>query len=182
MSKFLFLVASSREPGQLGNTEWLARQAAGKLPTSVEQRWIYLAQLQLPPFTDLRHTTACYPLPEGDLRLLLDATLECSDLVLVQPLYWFSIPATTKLYLDHWTAWLRIPAVPFKEQMRGKRLHLVSTGGERAKAQPMIDSVRLCADFMAMNFVGVLWGKGGVPGAVEQDAEACQAAQRFFLA
>ena len=60
--------------------------------------------------------------------------------------------------------------------------HWWVSGGERAKAQPMIDSVRLCADFMAMDFVGVLWGKGGAPGAVEQDAEACQAAQRFFLA
>ncbi len=38
MSKFLFLVASSREPGQLGNTEWLARQAAGTLDQEDEQR------------------------------------------------------------------------------------------------------------------------------------------------
>ena len=29
---FLFLVASTREPGHLGNTEWLARQAAASLP------------------------------------------------------------------------------------------------------------------------------------------------------
>ena len=30
---FLFLIASSREPGHVGNTEWLVREAAASLPT-----------------------------------------------------------------------------------------------------------------------------------------------------
>jgi multimeric flavodoxin WrbA len=179
--RFLFLVASSREPGHEGNTEWLARQAAEALPRAVEQQWIGLAPLALPPFVDRRHTVGEYPMPEGDLRMLLDATLEASDIVFVAPIYWYSIPAPLKVYLDHWSAWLRVPGLEFKARMSRKTLRLVATSGDREKAQPMIDSVRLCAQFCAMTWGGALWGKGGPPQTVQSDARALDAARTFLL-
>ena len=39
--------------------------------------------------------------------MLLDATLAATDLVFVAPVYWYSLPAAAKLYLDYWSAWLR---------------------------------------------------------------------------
>lgn len=180
MSHFLFIVASTREPGHLGNTEWLARRAAAGLPAGTAQTWLHLAQLSMQPFTDLRHTAGTYPWPEGGLRTLLDATMACTDLVLVAPVYWYSFPSTLKTYLDHWSAWMRIEGLPFKAEMAQKRLHLVTTSGNRLKAQPMIDSTRLCADFLSMPMAGVLWGKGGPPEAVQSDAEAIAAAEGFF--
>lgn len=182
--QFLFLVASAREAGHEGNTEWLARQAAAELPSETPQIWVHLARMSLPPFTDLRHTAGQYPMPEGDMRLLLDATLAATDIVLVAPVYWYSIPAPLKIYLDHWSGWLRIPGVGFKEQMTRKTLRLITTSGDRAKAQPMMDSVRLCAAFFPMAWGGageaVLWGKGGAPGAVRTDTQAVDAARAFL--
>jgi NAD(P)H-dependent FMN reductase len=177
---YLFIVASTREPGHLGNTEWLARQAAASLPADTAQTWLHLAQMPMPAFTDVRHTAGTYPLPEGHLRTLLDATMACTDLVLVAPVYWYSFPSTLKTYLDHWSAWLRIEGLPFKAEMAMKRMHLVTTSGNRAKAQPMIDSAKLCAEFLAMPFAGVLWGKGGPPGVVQSDEEAVAAAAGFL--
>jgi NAD(P)H-dependent FMN reductase len=177
---FLFLVASTRESGHLGNTEWLARQAAAHLPAGAAQTWLHLSQLQLPPFVDVRHTVREYPAPQGDMKTLLDATMACTDLVLVAPVYWYSMPSTLKTYIDHWSAWMRIPGLPFKEAMAKKRLHLVCTGGNREKAQPMIDSIKLCAAFLSMNYAGELWGKGGPPDAVKADAQAALAAPTFF--
>ena len=182
--QFLFLVASTREAGHVGNTEWLARQAAAALPADTPQRWLHLARMNLVPFTDLRHTAGQYPMPDGDMKVLLDATLAATDIVLVAPVYWYSLPATAKLYLDHWSAWLRIPGVPFKDTMTTKTLRLITTSGDRAKAQPMMDSVRLCAAFFPMAWGGVkgpvLWGKGGPPGAVQADAQALAAAADFL--
>ncbi|WP_298933556.1 flavodoxin family protein [uncultured Ramlibacter sp.] len=177
---FLFLVTSTREPGHVGNTEWLARQAAASLPEGAQQTWLQLAAMALPPFTDQRHTAGQYPLPEGDMKTLLDATMAATDIVFVSPVYWYSIPAPLKTYLDHWSAWMRVPGLAFKEAMGQKRLWLVSTSGDRAKAQPMIDSVQLCAGFLAMQWSGVLWGKGGPPNAVAGDADALAAAAGFF--
>jgi len=51
-SHTLFLTTSTREPGHVGNTEWLARQAAAALPADATQTWLNLAQMDLPPFVD----------------------------------------------------------------------------------------------------------------------------------
>lgn len=177
---FLFLVTSNREPGHLGNTEWLARQAAAALPEGTRQTWHQLAQMHLPAFVDQRHTSGSYAPPAGDMKTLLDATMAATDIVFVAPVYWYSIPAPLKTYLDHWSGWMRTPGVAFKEAMAQKSLRLVTTSGDRAKAQPMIDSVRLCAQFLTMADGGVLWGKGGPPNAVQADAEAVARAATFL--
>jgi len=44
MKHYLFVVASTREPGHVGNTEWLARQAAAALPADARQTWVRLAE------------------------------------------------------------------------------------------------------------------------------------------
>ena len=90
--RILFLVSSARRGG---NSETLARRAAEALDGSVEQQWLSLPDLDLPPFEDLRHVGGeAYPMPTGSLRLALDATLSATDLVLVAPLYWYSLPAS----------------------------------------------------------------------------------------
>ena len=180
MSRFLFLNASTREVGQCGNSESLARQAASALPAATEQVWLRLADYSLPPFVDLRHTTGVYPAPTGEMKILLDETLAATDQVFVSPVYWFSVPALLKGYLDHWSGWMRVPDLAFKERMAGKRLWVISTSGNRERAQPMFDSYRLCAEFLGMQAMPPLWGKGGAPDAIEADGEAWAAAQGYF--
>ncbi|MFO1343617.1 MAG: NAD(P)H-dependent oxidoreductase [Burkholderiales bacterium] len=180
MPNNLFLVTSTREPDHPGNTEWLARQAAAALPSTTQQTWLHLGRMSLPPFVDLRHTVGTYPMPEGDLRTLLDATMACTDLVLVTPVYWYSFPSNLKTYLDQWSAWLRVPGLGFKDAMAQKRMHVITTSGDRAKAQLMFDSARLCAQFCGMAYGGELWGKGGPPDAVQSDAAAVGQAAQFF--
>lgn len=182
MKHYLFIVTSTREPGHTGNTEWLARQAAAALPPGTVQTWHQLARMHLPPFVDQRHTSGKYPPPEGDMKILLDATLAATDIVFVAPVYWYSIPSPLKTYIDHWSAWMRVPGLPFKEEMAKKVLRLVTTSGDRAKAQPMIDSVQLCAQFLGMPWGGALWGKGGPPDAVQADAQATAGAASFLAA
>jgi putative NADPH-quinone reductase len=182
MSHYLFLEASARDADADGNTRRLARAAAAALPASTRQTWLRLADLAVERFVDQRHTVGTYPAPVGDLARLLEATMASTDIVLVAPVYWYSFPTSLKIYLDHWSAWLRVPGLGFKEAMAAKTLHLVTTSGDRAKAQPMIDSARLCAEFFPMRFAGALWGKGGPPGAVEGDPAALAAAGCFFAA
>ena len=177
---FLFLVASARIPGAVGNTEWLARQAARHLPDDATAQWLFLNETRLADFDDRRHDVGTYPMPEGDTLKLLDATLSATDVVFVTPLYWYSFPNRLKLYLDHWSAWMRVPDLDFKARMQGKRAWAVTTSGNREKTQPMFDSLRLCAEFLAMPWQGALWGTGGAPGAIENDATAIDAATKFF--
>jgi len=179
--RFLFLLASSRAQG---NTEQLARVAAQSLPAEVEQQWINLHDYDMPDFVDQRHAgDGQYPVPQGAMRELLDATLAATDLVFVTPLYWYSLPAAAKKYLDHWSGWMRVPGVDFKEKMRGRRLWniTVTADEDQSYAQALVDSLRLTAGYMEMPWNGSLIGYGNRPGEVMQDTRALERAANYFV-
>ncbi|MFD0399761.1 flavodoxin family protein [Kitasatospora sp. NPDC059811] len=177
---FLFLDASSRAGG---NSEQLARLAAeASLPAGSEQRWLRLSEHPLPPFEDLRHVgDGRYPEPVGHERTLLDATSAATDLVFVAPLYWYSLPTSAKLYLDHWSSWLRQPGADFRARMRGGTIWGVTAlATEDDKAEPLIGTLRLTAEYMGMRWGGALLGNGTRPGDVLRDERALIAAKSFF--
>jgi hypothetical protein len=178
--RFQFVLSSARRGG---NAETLARRAAASLPDEIDRRWLDLADVPLPPFEDRRHEPGFhYGEVFGNERLLLDATLAATDLVLVVPLYWYSVPASAKLYLDYWSSWLRVPGADFKSRMAGKVLWGVSAFSDEdaARAEPLVGTLRITADYLAMGWGGVLLGRGNRPDDVKQDEAALSAARTFF--
>ncbi|MFE0132267.1 flavodoxin family protein [Streptomyces sp. NPDC059037] len=180
---FLFVLGSAR-PG--GNSETLARKAAEQLPSGVGQRWLSLAEHPVPDFEDLRHDgerPRARPRPAGDNEaLLLDATLDATDIVIVSPLYWYSLSATTKRYLDYWDAWLEVPELDFKDTLKGRTLWGVTALAhtEEEVAAPLIGTLNHTAAFFPMRFGGVLLGNGSRPGNVLDDTDALSRAKTFF--
>ncbi|MFF1257777.1 MULTISPECIES: flavodoxin family protein [unclassified Streptomyces] len=176
---FLFLLGSSRGEG---NTEILARKAAEQLSPEVGQRWIDLAAHPLPDFEDLRHDSD-HTRPTGDsTALLLDATLEATDIVIASPLYWYSLSASAKRYLDYWSGWLRTPGIDFKATLEGRTLWGVTALAheEQVVADPLVGTLRNSAAYMGMRFGGVLLGNGSKPGDVLEDEGALLRAKTFF--
>lgn len=178
--RFLFLLGSARADG---NTEILARRAAAQLPADVGQTWLRLDDVPLPPYQDVRHNAdAPLPEPEGNERVLLDATLAATDLVIASPLYWYSVSATTKLYLDHWVRWFKVSGADFKARMRAKTMWAVSAISEedQAMADPLLGTLRLSADYLGMRWGGELLGYASRPGQVLEDTEALAKAKSLF--
>jgi len=177
--RFTFILSSARRGG---NTETLARKAAEHLPPGATQQWLDLIDLPLPPFEDIRHGSAHYTQPTGNERVLYDATLGCTDLVLAVPLYWYSVPASAKLYLDYWSAWLRVPPGDFRQRMAGNTLWGVSVISDEdpRRADPLVGTLAITADYLKMPFGGVLLGYGNKPGEVLADAAALERARGFF--
>ncbi len=181
---FLFLLTSARRGG---NSETLARHAAATLGSGVGQAWLDLSELVLPPFDDLRHDPrhgGIYPPPDPVGQRLLDATLAASDLVFVVPLYWYSLPASAKLYLDHWSGWMRLPGVEFRARMAGKTLWAISaiSDDDASRAEPLLGTLRLTADYLGMRWGGSAIGFGNRPDDVLKDAAGLAAAERLFAA
>jgi multimeric flavodoxin WrbA len=176
---FFFVLGSSRSDG---NTELLARTAAEQLPGDVEQQWIDLAEHPLPDFEDLRHDSDHVRPTEGNVALLLDATLAATDLVIASPLYWYSVSAHTKRYLDHWSGWLRTPGLGFRATMAGRTLWGVTALAheEQEVADPLAGTLGNSAAYLGMRFGGVLLGNGSRPGDVLRDTEALTRAKTFF--
>ena len=178
---FLFLLSSTRENG---NSEQLARRAARALPADASQRWLRLVDHPLPPFADTRHTTG-YAAPDGNARLLADATLAATDLVFVTPVNWYSVSWPCKLYLDHWSAWQRLPELAFAKTLAGRTLWAIVVDSDRddagGSALPVVDTLRRTAEYMAMRWYGALVGHANRPGDIENDAAALAAADRYFV-
>lgn len=179
--EFLFILGSARHDG---NTELLARVAASSLPESATQRWIHLLNHQLPLFEDIRHQqTRKYSVVSESEKVLLEATLAATDIVIASPVYWYSISASTKLYLDHWSGWMRVEGVEFRKRVAGKTLWAISSLSDEdwSGAQPLIDTLRLTAEYLHMTWGGSLVGYGNRPGDIQDHADSMDRAKKFFV-
>src|SRR5689334_21006597 len=176
---FAFLLTSARADG---NAETLARRAAASLPSRHRQIWLDLGSMELPLFQDTRHSTGIHPWPEGDLKRLFDATIAATDLVFVAPVYWYSVPANAKLYLDHWTNWLRLEGVNFRTVMAEKTFWAISILSDRdlRQAEPLLGTLKLCAEYLKAPWGGCVVRYGNRPGDIEEDALALRDAERLF--
>ncbi|MDI2128404.1 flavodoxin family protein [Yinghuangia seranimata] len=175
---FLFVLGSSRADG---NSEILARAAAERLPDGVPQAWVDLNTLDLPDFQDGRHETE--RLPGGPVEAeLFKATVEATDIVLVSPLYWYTVSAQTKRYLDYWSGWLAEPGADFKQRMAGRTLWGVTAMSDydERRADGMVTTLEYTAAYLRMRFGGVLLGNGSRPGQIRNDDRALLRAESFF--
>jgi hypothetical protein len=180
MREFVFILGSARHDG---NTEHLARYAARSLPSSAKQTWIHLLDHGLPLFEDIRHhESRKYSIGSESEKILLNATLSATDIVIASPVYWYSISAATKLYLDHWSGWMRLEGVDFRAKMASKTLWAISAFSDEdwSGAQPLIDTLRMSAEYMQMKWGGALLGYGNRPGDVLNHAASLERAERFF--
>ncbi|MFJ3581832.1 flavodoxin family protein [Streptomyces sp. NPDC090127] len=175
---FLFVLGSSRPDG---NTEILARAAAEQLPADVPRHWVDLARLPLPDFQDGRHEGEGWPVGENE-EALRRATLAATDIVLASPLYWYTLSAQTKRYLDYWSGWMAAPGSDFQERMAGRTLWGVTAMASRddAVAAGLETTLHHSAAYLGMRFGGLLCGSASRPGQVRDDAAALVRAKTFF--
>jgi len=169
---FAFILGSPRGGG---NTETLARYAAEGLPPDATGSWLSLSELPLP-------ARPSGPLPEGPEKVLLDATLDSTDIVVASPLHWYSVSAATKLYLDYWARWSGLPDVRFRERMRGKNLWAVTAyaRGDDTDTEPLTGMLRRTADYLGMHWRGALLARAHREGDLEADPSALARAAAFF--
>lgn len=169
---FAFILGSPRGGG---NTETLARYAAEGLPPDATDSWLSLSELTLPP-------SPAGPLLNSAEKVLLDATLDSTDIVVASPLHWYSVSAATKLYLDYWARWSGLPDLGFREQMRGKNLWAVTAyaRGDETDTQPLTGMFRRTAEYLGMEWCGALLARAHREGDLEADQAALARAVAFF--
>lgn len=104
--------------------------------------------------------------------------------MIVSPLYWYSVSASTKLYLDYWGGWLNTRELRFRDRMRDKTMWAVTTTSHDVDtvADPLLGTLRLSAEYMGMRWGGSLIGHGNRPGDIHRDTAVLASAKTFFAA
>jgi multimeric flavodoxin WrbA len=170
-TSILVLYGSSRRHG---NSEALADHLTRDLNCSR----IYLAEEQILPIADKRHSPEGFSPVADDCDAIVGELMAADAVVFATPLYWYGMSGQMKLFVDRWSQSLRDKRIAFKQAMAGKRVYVVIVGGDnpRFKALPLVQQFQYIFGFMGMEFGGYVIGEGSRPGEILADQRALREA------
>jgi len=170
MGKTILVVMAS--PRKNSNSSILARQVgAGAEAGGASVECVSLHNLDIRPCTGC---DACrngpYCVIEDDMQALYPKLRACDALVLASPVYWFSVAAQMKTFVDRWYAFGGDQAYA---ALDGKRVGIVLTYGD---ADPFVsgavNALRTLQDsfrYVGATIVGAVYGSASVPGEIRNN-------------
>jgi multimeric flavodoxin WrbA len=173
--KKIILVMGS--PRKEGNSATLAKQvAAGAEAGGAEVESFYLQGMNIQPCTACnacREENSKGCVIDDDMKVLYSRLRQSDALVISSPIYWFSVSAQTKVFMDRWYA-LGGPGEEYAA-FAGKRIGIVLT---YADVDPFtsgaVNALRTFQD--AFNYVGaeivrMVYGSASEPGEIARNRD-----------
>lgn len=164
-------------PRKAGNSATLARQvAAGAEATGAQVESIYLHELDIQPCDacescQLGLEVGC--VVEDDMQSLYPKIREADAIVYASPIYWFTVTAQLKLFMDRCYALGGGPQDPEDHGLAGKRFGVVLTYGDDDPFDSgAVNAIRTFQDafrYVSAELVGIVYGHGSDPGEVSKD-------------
>jgi multimeric flavodoxin WrbA len=172
-SKRVVIVKGS--PREKGNTAFLAdRVAEGAKAAGAFVESFTLHNMDISPCDAC---DACHVEPYGgcvvgdDMQLLYPRLLDADAIVIASPVYWFTVSAQTKLFMDRCYALVDADGY----LMRGKKIGIVMTyGDDDPFASGAINAFRTFQDgfsYVGAQIVGMVYGSASDPGEIEGNTE-----------
>ncbi|PTE69476.1 NAD(P)H-dependent oxidoreductase [Staphylococcus devriesei] len=161
-----------------GNTAQLTKLALEGL----EYNWIDLTGYQFSPVRDLRHENEDITTYQDDYKEVIDKVLESDVVIFASPVYWYSVSASLKAFIDNWSETLIDPNYSdFKEKMAKIDFRLILVGGDcpKVKAKPCITQMKYTLDFIGAELNGYIIGTAERPGDISKDAFALERAKEW---
>lgn len=161
-----------------GNTQLLTKRVVEGIKVSE----FYLKDYSISPILDERHEDAGFQTVDDDYDSLMTEIMDHDVLIFATPIYWYSMTATMKSFIDRWSQTMRQPAFEdFREQMSKKKAMVIAVGGDHpyTKGLPLIQQFAHIFSFVHLPFEGYILGKAHKPGDILNDEGALQAADRM---
>ena len=176
-------------PRKKGNSATLSGQvAAGALASGAHVETVYLHDL------DIRPCNACGAclktndpdcVIDDDMQSLYPKLLEAGAIVLASPIYWFTVCAQMKLFMDRLYAFLGPNEIPLKD----KRYAIVLAYGDSDPFNSgAVNALRTFQDgfgYIGAEIAGMVYGSASKPGEIAQNEalmeKAYQLGQRLAL-
>lgn len=177
--KILLVMGSPRKEG---NSATLAKQvAAGAKATGAEVDSFYLHTMNIQPCTAC---DACRE--ERDKDCVIDDDMEtlylklrqADALVIASPIYWFTVSAQTKLFMDRWYA-LGGPGEEYAA-FAGKRIGIVLTYADVDPfASGAVNALRTFQDafnYVGAEIIGMIYGSASEAGEIGRNRDLMEKA------
>lgn len=144
MSNTIAIFGSSRRHGNTGQLiDWIANEL------NIEV--IDLADYDISPF-DYEHANR-----GDDFLPLMDKLMAYDHYIFVSPVYWFSMSAQMKIFVDRLSDFLSIEELKDQgRQLRGKTGYVVATSISENMADSFIDSFTQTFDYLGMHYGGAV--------------------------
>ncbi|MGS0668285.1 flavodoxin family protein [Staphylococcus arlettae] len=114
---------------------------------------------------------------KDDYLDILKKVMEADTIVFSTPLYWYSMSASLKLFIDRWTESLReSDRYNFKHEMSKKKYIVIIVGGDnpKIKAQPLIGQFKYIFEFMNITNYSFVVGEGVKPLDILNDEKTME--------
>ena len=172
MGKQVLILKAS--PRKWGNSAILADQVAqGALSAGAEVESVSLHVLDIRPCDacDLCRENDGECVIEDDMQALYPKLRSAAAIVIATPVYWFTLSAQAKLFIDRWYALLGEKPSP----LRGKQYALVLSYGDddldTSGGIHALDAVKHMVRYLRGDFVGCVHGCASDPGDVQEQPE-----------
>lgn len=181
--KILVVLGSPRKKG---NSALLAEKvAAGAKAAGAEVETFFLQKMTIAPCTACdgcrkKKATGC--VVQDDMQQLYPKILAADALVIASPVYWFSVSAQTKAFIDRWYALNKNPGT-----LAGKNLGVVlSFAGEDVFTSGAVNALRMFQDmcaYLGVRIESMIYGQAWKAGEISANtavlAEAFQLGRRL---
>lgn len=176
--KILVLLGSPRKKG---NSAILAEEIArGAISAGAEVETVYLHGLNIAPCRSCYHcqkpgSTGCSI--DDDMQKIYGSMAACDAWVIASPVYWFTMSAQIKTWMDRCFAFPAYAEDPFR---RKKIAIAMSYGGDDPFDSGCINALRTFQDayrYVGARIVGMVYGSAMAAGDIKSDKTVIQAAE-----
>jgi len=145
-------------------------QLANLLVEGFDAEKIYLADYNIEPIIDYRHTENA-PYPDDDYHFVIERVLANDVLIFATPIYWYGASGLTKTFIDRWSQSLRENKEDFLSSFGKKTAWVIGIGDDEPhlKGIPLVQQFQYIFEYTGTTFAGYILGRGNKPGDILQD-------------
>ena len=171
-SKIVIVMASPREKGNCAVLANAVAEGAEAVGARVEAFFLHGMEINPCDACDMCHGepyNGC--IIEDDMQLLYPRLLAADAIVIASPVYWFTMSAQAKLFLDRCYALVDAEG----HLLRGKKIGIVMTYGDTdpfsSGAVNAFRTFQDAFDYVGSKIVGMVYGHADGPGAIAKNKD-----------
>ena len=98
-----------------------------------------------------------YQNQDDDYLPTMKKVVEYENIILATPVYWYSMSAVMKTFIDRFSDLIRIQK-DVGRQLRGKNLYTISSSSDSTVYDNFLKTFELTANYLGMNYAGYIYG------------------------